>query len=345
MGTEKTIRLGLVATPGIGPKTARKARDATGGWEAAVRAARGKHSAIPVRLRRGFAEAEARGRRVAQACVRVGVRTLFRGDPEWPEALECLSDVPEALFVRGRVDALKERGVAVVGTRECSMRGADLTRRMAARLAESGWCVVSGLARGIDTAAHNGALAAGGDTVAVLGCGPDVAYPPENRDLAERIASEGALLSEFPPGVEPRPGHFPRRNRVLSALAHAVLVVESRARGGALVTVRHALDQGKEVFVVPGWPDSPYSAGPLELLRAGARAVRSPEDLIEDLGGTWGGPSLDAGETEALDVLRTGVRTADDLAAALGIPPREAQDRLARLELQGLVVPGGSPHG
>jgi DNA processing protein len=341
----KWIRLGLTATPGIGPRTARRGRHAAGGWVEAALSARRDGGELPARLRPAFAAAEARGRTVARACERAGVRALFREDPEWPAALEVLGDVPEVLFVRGNPGVLRERGVAVVGTRECSPRGRDLASRVGERLAEEGWSVISGLARGIDTAAHLGALAAAGDTVAVLGCGADVPYPPENRGLLERIAREGLVATEFPPGVEPRRGHFPRRNRLLAALAEAVLVVESRMRGGALVTVRHALDLGKEIFVVPGAPGTPEAEGPLALLRDGARAVRDAEDLLEDLGGPWGGPRPGPETGKALDAVRAGARSPAALARSLGIDAAAARDHLARLELQGLLDPGESSRG
>jgi len=263
------------------------------------------------------------------------MRILFRGEPAWPGRLECLTDPPEVIFVRGQLGLAEDPAVAIVGTRECTQEGAELSHRLAERLAEAGISVVSGLARGIDTAAHRGALAAGGDTLAVLGCGADVVYPSENRDLQERLAREGALVSEFAPGSAPRPQHFPRRNRILAALASAVVVLEARLRSGALVTARHALDQGKEIFVVPGWPGSPLAAGPLALLRDGARPVRHADDLLEDLGGISGGPPPVPGEAEARRAAAAGARTPAALASALGIGETEARDRLALLELLG----------
>jgi DNA processing protein len=337
MDRDRRIRLGLVGTRGIGPKTARAVRDRCGGWSRAVQAASRGDRAVPERLRPGFANAERRGKEVQSACDACRVRPLFRGEADWPDRVEDLSDPPEVLFLRGRPETLRERAVAVVGTRECSPGGARLARHLGERLAEEGWATISGLARGIDTAAHRGALEADGDTVAVLGCGPDVAYPPENRDLQDRIGEEGAVVSEFVPGAEPRSGHFPRRNRILAALGDAIVVVESRIRGGALVTVRHGLDLGREIFVVPGWPGSARSAGPLALLREGARPIRDAEDLLEDLNGIRGGPGLEPDEVRALEAHRSGARTPDELAAALGVSTPDARDRLARLELLGLV--------
>lgn len=339
------VRVGVVVARDVGPVTARHARERFGGWEEAVAAAGSGAVKPPMTeaLRNALRNAPERGRRALDDCEREGIRVLLRGGPGWPEAVECLTDPPEVLFVRGRADLLGERAVAIVGSRECSREGADRTRRIAAALAEEGWLVVSGLARGIDAAAHEGALAAGGDTAAVLGVGPELAYPPENAALQERIARDGVLVSEFAPGAPPIPGHFPRRNRILAALADAVLVVESRLRSGALVTARHALDQGKEIFVTPGRPEDPLAAGPLQLLRHGARPVRNADDLLEDLGGIPGGPGSGPDDARMLDALREGARTEAELARALDIAPGEARERMARLELLGLLAPGEGP--
>ncbi|MBZ0266610.1 DNA-processing protein DprA, partial [bacterium] len=248
---------------------------------------------------------------------------------------------PEVLFVRGSVTQLAEPAVAIVGTRESSGPVELWTERTARRLAEEGWSTVSGLARGIDAAAHRGSLAGEGGTVAVLGCGVDVPYPAENRELHARVGEEGALVSEFAPGTEPRSHHFPRRNRILAALAVGTVVVECRRRSGAMITARHALELGREVFAVPGWPDASRSDGPLQLLRDGARLVRSAADLVEDLGGVAAGPVPGEEEARALQVIRDGADTEEEVAAALGVDAPEARERIARLELLGLVTPGG----
>lgn len=342
MNAEDVIRVGTVVARDVGPVAAREMRDRFGGWEAAVAAA-GKEKCEPPltdALRAAFRHATERGRQVLEECDAAGIRILLRGGDGWPEKIECLTDPPEALFLRGRRELLGESAVAIVGSRECSREGAERTRRIAGALADEGWLVVSGLARGIDAAAHEGALAAGGDTVAVLGVGPEQAYPPENAALQERIARDGLLVSEFAPGAPPVGKHFPRRNRILAALADAALIVECRLRSGALVTARHALDQGKEIFVTPGAPEDPLAAGPLQLLRHGARMVRNAADLLEDLGGIPGGPSPAAEDARTLDALRDGAETEEDLVASLGIAPEEARDRLARLELLGLRAPG-----
>jgi DNA processing protein len=333
------IRIGVAVAPGIGPVQARRIRDRFGGWEEAALAA-SAGGIEDASTREGFAGAAERGEKVARQCERLGIAVLLLEGAGWPERLVCLTDAPEVLFCRGRLGLLAERAVGVVGSRECSAAGADLAVRLGTRLAEEGWAVVSGLARGIDAGAHRGALAAGGDTVAVLGCGPDVAYPPENGALLGRIAEEGLVVSEFAPGAPPRPERFPRRNRVLAGLADAVVVMECRLRSGALVTAKYALEQGKELYAVPGWPSDALAQGPLQLLRQGARLIRDAEDLLEDLGGIPGGPRAGQDDVAALDALRGGAGEERALAAALGISPEAAREHLARLELLGLHHPG-----
>lgn len=339
MDREGVIRLGVAAS-GVAPRGARALRDRCGSWAEAAREA-SRREGVPDRLRQAFANAVTRGERVAEDCARLAVHVVARAEAAWPESMEALTDPPEVLFVRGSVAQLAEPAVAMVGTRESSMEGERWTERAALRLAEEGWGTVSGLARGIDAAAHRGSLAGEGGTVAVLGCGVDVPYPAENRELHARIGEEGALVSEFAPRTEPRSHHFPRRNRILAALAVGTVVVECRRRSGAMITARHALELGREVFAVPGWPDASRSDGPLQLLRDGARLVRSAADLLEDLGGVAAGPSPGEEEARALQALRAGADSEEEVAAALGVDAKEARERLARLELMGLVSPGG----
>lgn len=326
---ERAIRVG-VATARLSPVGARRVVEHYGGWREAAGSV--GSAEFPAPWRDVFSGARERGEREQERAARAKVGVLLRGDEGWPASLRALSDEPDVLFVRGDPAVAREPAVAIVGTRECTAGGADRARRLAATLAEAGWSVVSGLARGIDTAAHRGALDSEGATIAVLGCGPDVAYPSENRALQEEIAATGLLVSEFAPGVEPRSKHFPRRNRILAALAGAVVVVESRLRSGALVTARHALDQGKEMFAIPGAPGTPEAAGPLQLLRHGARLIRHAEDLLDDLGaapGAWSEvPSVAAGPGTAARP-----ESVDALAMRLGVSPREAEERIARDEL------------
>jgi DNA processing protein len=208
----------------------------------------------------------------------LGARMIFRGDPDYPPLLGAVPDAPLALYVLGRLDDLP--AAAVVGSRSPTEYGRRMARRLAADLARRRVAVVSGLARGIDSEAHEAALNAGGATWAVLGSGLDRVYPPENRDLVRRIAGEGGcVLSEFPLAVPPHKGHFPRRNRIVAGLSWATIVVEGRHRSGSLLTAGKAAEYGREVFAVPGPADSPLSDGPHGLLRQGARLAAKAEDV------------------------------------------------------------------
>ena len=205
----------------------------------------------------------------------LGVRIVPLLEPGYPDALLNLDDAPLVLSVRGQVDRLGDPSVAIVGARAATRSARGIARQLAFDLSRAGITIVSGLARGIDAEAHRGALDAGGATIGVLACGIDRIYPPEHRGLAQEMMQRGAVVSELPLGALPRPLHFPLRNRIISGLSRAVVVVEARARSGSLITVRHALAQGREVFVVPGAVDGPFAAGTNQLLREGARAIRS----------------------------------------------------------------------
>ena len=216
---------------------------------------------------------------------RLGARVVPRLMADYPAQLRPLVDAPTVLFVRGCVGVLQGRCVAIVGARAATQLARQTAYRLGRDLAARGVTVVSGLARGIDAAAHEGALEGGGPTVAVMASGLDEIYPPEHRKLAERIVGAGgALLTEMPMGSPPRRAHFPLRNRLISGLSAGVLVVEARRRSGSLITVRHALTQGREVFVVPGAVEGPFAEGTNQLLREGARPVLSALDVLEDFG-------------------------------------------------------------
>jgi DNA processing protein len=215
---------------------------------------------------------------------RLRVRVVPGRHPDYPHRLAALVDAPPVLLVRGQVGVLDRPAVAIVGARAATQVGRRTARGLARELAAQGLTIVSGLARGIDAEAHLGALEAGGRTVAVLACGPDRIYPPEHRRLAHEILERGAVISEMPLGTPPRAAHFPLRNRLISGLSLAVIVVEARRRSGSLISVRHALDQGREVFVVPGGVEGPFAEGSNRLLREGARAILDGQDVIEDLG-------------------------------------------------------------
>jgi len=203
-------------------------------------------------------------------------------DTGYPQALRYIADPPVVLYVRGKLepDALC---VAVVGSRKASYYGLDVARRLSRELAEHGVTIVSGLARGIDAKSHWGALEGGGKTIAVLGCGVDIIYPPENRELMSRICGSGAVISEYPPGIEPIPYHFPARNRIISGLSQGVAIVEANEKSGSLITADFALEQGRDVFAVPGNINSANSKGTNRLIRDGAKIIESPADILEEL--------------------------------------------------------------
>lgn len=279
------------------------------------------------------------------ALCRCGARILPVTSAAYPWRIALLRDAPPVLAVRGDPALLGARAVAIVGARAATAYGRGVARRLGAELAQAGFVVVSGLARGIDAAAHEGALEAGGATVAVQACGPEQVYPPEHRALAERIAASGALVSELPPGVPPRPAHFPLRNRLISGLAEALVVVEARERSGSLHTVRHALDQGIDVLAVPGPVDAPTSVGPNRLLRDGATPALDASDVLAALAASTHprapaapavplAPALEA----LLAVLRLEPASRDALSRHLGLAPEALAAPLLELELAGRIV-------
>ncbi len=269
-----------------------------------------------------------------------GIRQVRREDAEYPDWLRQIYEPPPLLWAQGRLCA--EEGalsVAIVGARGTTPAGLGFTRTLAADLAAAGLTIVSGLARGIDTAAHQGALEAGGRTVAVLGCGLDQVYPRENTELARTIARQGAVVSEFPPGTGPWKQNFPRRNRTIAGWARVTVVVEAGAKSGALHTARAALEEGREVMAVPGHPSEPNAAGTNALLRDGAGLVRDAADVLAELGLALPAPAAaDPSEDEVLRVLRRGVPASiDAIAERSRRPLPELLARLSQLELSGAV--------
>jgi len=273
----------------------------------------------------------------------VELTTIRRRSRTFPPLLAQLHDPPAQLYVRGDVDALVQPAVAVVGARSCSSYGAQVARGLAKELAAAGVVVVSGLARGIDGEAHRGALEGGGRTVAVLGCGIDRDYPRSNAELAAKIRMQGAVVSEYPPGVEPAPWRFPARNRIIAGLCLSTVVVEARERSGALITADFALELGRDVFAVPGEITAALSAGTNDLLRQGAAPMLSPGDVLAAIGLE---PQVvpRAGVSEAagalLNLLADGSCAADELARRSGLPSGVVAAALVELELAG-VVRGG----
>ena len=274
-----------------------------------------------------------------------GVGVIERRDALFPSALAAIFDPPKRLYVRGQgsFTLLERAAVAIVGARACSSYGMHVARMLGRELAAAGLVVVSGLARGIDGAAHRGALDAGGLTVAVLGCGIDRNYPAAHAELAGRICERGLILSEYELGVEPAPWRFPARNRIIAGLAAATVVVEARERSGALITADVALEEGREVLAVPGEITSSVSAGTNRLIRLGATPVTCAADVLEVFGLDPAPPAVpDVGgsASKVLDHLRQGAASADELARATGLPARELSSALVELELAGLVAEG-----
>lgn len=250
------------------------------------------------------------------------------GDPGYPRLLAQIPNPPPVLFVRGDPLVCDRQAVAIVGARAATRDGLALAAELAAGLARAGVVVVSGLARGIDSAAHEGALDAGGLTVAVVGTGVDRVYPPEHAALAARILRDGAVVGELPPGTPPRVAHFPLRNRIISGLSRAVVVVEAAERSGALITAREAADQGRDVMASPGRVAGGRNKGAHGLLRDGAKLVESAVDILQELGMPAGPPSP-SGSAETVEF------TVDDVSRELGIPPGDALARLMEWELTG----------
>ena len=213
-----------------------------------------------------------------------GQQLLKPGELGFPPMLADLRDAPRELHVRGDPSVLELPALAIVGSRNPTRGGERNAFEFSRHLAQSGFVIVSGLATGIDSAAHRGALAAGGTTVAVLGCGVDVVYPASNHELAEEIAASGALVSEYPPGTEPRRAYFPERNRLISGLSLGTLVIEAARKSGSLITARLAAEQGREVFAIPGSIHNPLSRGCHRLIRDGAKLVESADDVFAELG-------------------------------------------------------------
>ncbi len=290
---ERLDWLRLARSSGIGPVTVRDLIAFTGTAAKALEAlpdlARRGGGARPVRI---CAKAEAE--REIEALAKRGARLIARVEPDYPEALAALEDAPPVIAVKGRADLLQPNKIALVGARNASANGRHIASNLAAGLAGAGAVVISGMARGIDTAAHLGALNARsetGGTIAVVAGGIDVLYPPENGALFERLGAEGLIVAEAALGTEPAARHFPRRNRIISGLSRAVVVVEAALRSGSLITARYALDQGREVMAVPGSPLDPRCRGANRLIRDGARLVEDFEQVLESLDGL-AGPNL-----------------------------------------------------
>lgn len=273
--------LRLIRSENVGPVTFFRLVERFGSAGAAI-------AALPDLARRGGARrpivvcTKAQAERELDAHHRLGSQLVASVEPGYPPALAALDDAPPLLTVRGNLHLLTRSAIAMVGARNASIQGRNFARRIACDMASGGLLVVSGMARGIDTAAHEGALQGG--TVAVLAGGVDNIYPPENARLYEEIVASGAVVSEMPPGTVPQASHFPRRNRIISGISLGVVVVEATPKSGSLITARYALDQGREVFAVPGSPLDPRCQGPNGLIRDGATLTEGAADVFRVLG-------------------------------------------------------------
>lgn len=296
-----------------------------------------------------------------------GTHILALSDPRYPSSLAELADAPVVLYVRGDLQVLNDPQLAIVGSRNPTPSAVETTRELARHLSACGLTITSGLAIGIDGAAHEGALL-GGRTIAVMGTGPDRVYPARHRDLARRIAEQGALITEFPPGTGPRGEHFPRRNRIISALSVGTLVAEAAPRSGSLITARYAAEQGREVFAIPGSIHNPMARGCHALIKDGAKLVETADDILEELasvlrpfalrtqpavtvepevagspGRGAGGVGHDEDYRRLLSAMGHDPVSADVLIQRTGFAANDISSMLLLLELEGYVLsyPGG----
>lgn len=344
--TEAWLRLCLV--PGLGDRARRQLLQACGGPEEALAAgplaARILGASAADALRQGADPGLLQ--RSLEWLDAPGNRLIALGDAEYPPRLLELGDPPTVLYVKGRVGLLARPSLAVVGSRNGTAQGLANAESFARALSDHGLTIVSGLALGVDAAAHAGGLAGTASSVAVVGTGLDRVYPARNRDLALRLAAEGALVSEFPLGTPARAANFPRRNRILSGLALGVLVVEAALQSGSLITARLAAEQGRDVFAIPGSIHSPLSKGCHRLLKDGAKLVESAQDVLEELGfaARAAPPATGAGAEHPLFAhLGFDPVDAGTLAARSGLTPQDLAAALLELELAGRVasLPGG----
>lgn len=290
--------------------------------------------------------------KVAEYLKKINCRVLTFADYDYPTSLKKIYDPPPAIFVRGNISFEGKPTLAIVGSRNPSPYGLAVAESFSSELAALGCSIISGMARGIDSAAHLGALKSNGTTVAVLGCGPDVAYPKENVRLMNQIIEKGAVITEFPPGTAPEPWHFPCRNRIISGLSDGVLVIEAAEKSGSLITADFALEQGREVMAIPGNINNKKSVGTNKLIRQGASLITSPQDIIEELGlgeinlisqkNSLETQHLTVSEKKIFDVLSHSPMSIEQILNASSLAPQEVGAVLTLLEIKSLirVLPG-----
>jgi len=347
------LRLSLV--PGVGPRTRQVLLERFGSPEAVLAAAPSELREVsgvgPKLTEKILAAAEIDAEEEIAVCRAHGIRILTEADEQYPRLLREIPDPPGVLFVQGSLEPQDGLAVAIVGTRHASQYGLRQAERLAGSLARAGLTIVSGLARGIDAAAHRGALAAGGRTLAVLASGVLSIYPPEHAKLAEEVAASGALVSEAPSRAEPLSGTFPQRNRIISGLSLGSLIVEAGDRSGALITARHAMEQGREVFAVPGRVDDRTARGCHRLIRDGAKLVETADDVLEELGPLVEATSCEDGhvvhhpaeltlnelEQQVLAAVGTESTLVDSIVASTGLPVPRVLSTISVLEMRRLV--------
>jgi DNA processing protein len=349
-----SLRLSLIS--GVGPRIRQALLERFGSARAALAAA-------PSALREVYGVGPKLMHKIAGAdheidveaeialCREHGIDIFTEAHTAYPRILREIHDPPGVLFVRGALKPNDALAVGIVGTRHGTQYGLRQAERLAGGLARAGLTIISGLARGIDAAAHRGALSAGGRTIAVLASGVMNIYPPEHDKLAEEVAAHGALLSESPPHSEPLAGTFPQRNRLISGLSLGVIVVEAPERSGALITARHAMEQGREVFAVPGNVDSRASRGCHQLIRDGAKLVESADDVLEELGPLVEAAPRDDGqvihhpaelllnelEQQVLAAIGSEATSIDGIVAQSGLPVSQVLSTLSVLEMRRLI--------
>jgi DNA processing protein len=349
-----TLLLSLVS--GVGPKTRKSLLDHFGSPKAVLAAApselrsvQGVGPKLAGAILRARQEIDVAAE--IEFCRRNGVSIVAESDAAYPRALREVHDPPGVLFVRGAIQPTDALAIAIVGSRHATHYGLEQAERLAGSLARAGLTIISGLARGIDAAAHRGALAAGGRTLAVLGSGVLNIYPPEHDKFAAEVIARGAVLGEAPVRSAPTSGAFPQRNRLISGMSLGVIVVEAALQSGALITARHAMEQGREVFAVPGRVDNRMSRGCHRLIRDGAKLVETAEDVLEELGPLVAAATRDDGtvvhhpaelllnepEQQVLAAIKGSPTSIDEVISASGLPTPQVLATLSVLEMRRLV--------
>lgn len=348
------IWLGLI--PGIGAKTIIRLKEYLGGVENIWKASESDLFGIPGINKYLTQILDSKYRDNAEKYMHklkgAGIRLVSIDDEEYPDNLRSIYEPPQVLHVRGEIRINKYKAVAIVGSRKATCYGTDMAKNLAYELASRGIAVVSGMARGVDTFAHKGAVEAGGKTIAVMGCGVDVAYPPENSQLIEKVCKSGAVISEYGVGVKPFPLNFPARNRIISGLSIGVVVIEAGEKSGSLITADLALEQGREVFAVPGNADSSFSKGTNSLIKQGAKLVTSVEDILEEFEEMKGLKikekepqqikDLNEDERKIIESFDEGSTHIDTLSRKTGYTVQRINAVLMMLELKGIIkqLPG-----